>query len=171
MKKLTQSAILISLALVLSLVEYYLPLDLLIPVPGVKLGLANIVTMFALFYLSIPSAISIVVLRCFLASLFFGGFTALAYSLTGGLLALFIMWALMPLYDKHLSLIGISVAGAAFHNTGQIIMAVLITGTPGIFVSYYPPLLIISVGTGIITGSIFHLLHQRLLKIPLFSNQ
>ena len=64
MKKLTLNSLLISLALVLAFVERFIPLNLIVPVPGIKLGLANIVTMFALFQLDIPSAITITVLRC-----------------------------------------------------------------------------------------------------------
>ena len=71
MRKLTLNSLLISLALVLSFIERFIPLNLLVPVPGLKLGFANIVTMFALFYLDIPSAITITALRCVLASIIF----------------------------------------------------------------------------------------------------
>ena len=89
MKKIALNGILISLALVLSYIESLFPTGLIIPVPGIKLGLANIVTMFALFYLGFNSAFTITVLRCLLAALLFGGFSSMLYSLSGALLALF----------------------------------------------------------------------------------
>ncbi|NLO92870.1 MAG: Gx transporter family protein, partial [Clostridiaceae bacterium] len=82
MKKLTLNSILISLAVVLSFIERLIPLNLIVPMPGIKLGFANIVTMFALFCVDIPSAIIITILRCILSSLLFGGMTSLLYSLS-----------------------------------------------------------------------------------------
>ena len=151
MKKIALNGLLISLALVLSLIEHFIPLSLLVPVPGMKLGLANIVTMFALFYLDIPSAIIITVLRCILASMFFGGVSSLLYSLAGAFLALIVMAVLKIWYGRAFSLIGISMGGAAAHNTGQIIMAGLMMKNTAIF-AYLPVLLIAGLGTGLLTA-------------------
>ncbi|NLX64174.1 MAG: Gx transporter family protein [Clostridiaceae bacterium] len=153
LKKLTLNSILISLALVLSFVERFIPLNLLVPVPGLKLGLANIVTMFALFYLDIPSAITITVLRCVLASLIFGGMSSLIYSLSGAFFALVIMIILKLGYEKAFSLVGISMGGAAAHNSGQIVAASLMMKNTAIF-AYLPILLITGLVTGILTAII-----------------
>jgi len=141
------------LALVLSFVERFIPLNLLVPIPGLKLGLANIVTMFALFYLDIPSAIAITVLRCVLASLIFGGMSSLIYSLSGAFFALLIMIMLKLGYEKAFSLAGISMGGAAAHNSGQIVAASLMMKNTAVF-AYLPILLITGLATGILTAII-----------------
>ena len=88
---MTLCAILISMALVLSYIERFIPLQMFIPLPGIKLGLANIVTLMALFFLGEKSAFTILVLRCLLGSLFGGGISGLAFSMTGGLLSMTVM--------------------------------------------------------------------------------
>jgi heptaprenyl diphosphate synthase len=153
MKKLTLNSMLISLAVVLSYVERFIPLELIVPLPGIKLGFANIVTMFALFFLGIPSAITVTVLRCLLTSLLFGGMSSLLYSLSGAFFALNVMILLKLGYNKFFSLLGISMGGAAAHNTGQIIMASLMMRNTAIF-SYLPFLLLTGLGTGLITAVI-----------------
>jgi len=84
---IVRNGILIGLALVLSLAERWFPIGLAVPLPGIKLGLANVVTMFALFFIGWQSALTITVLRCLLASVFHGGIISLALSLAGGILA------------------------------------------------------------------------------------
>ena len=110
-KKLTQTAILAALALALSLLERLLPLSLVLPLPGVKLGLSNLVTLFALYALGLPYAAAILLLRVVLGSVFSGSVTALLYSLVGGLLSLGMM-ALLKRFPG-LSIYGVSVGGAA----------------------------------------------------------
>ncbi|NLU52924.1 MAG: Gx transporter family protein [Clostridiaceae bacterium] len=151
MKKIALNGLLVSLALVLAFMERFIPLDLLVPVPGVKLGLANVVTMFALFFLDVPSAIVITVLRCVLASFMFGGMTSLFYSLAGAFLALITMMVLKLGYDRIFSIVGISIGGAAAHNTGQIIMASIMMRNSAVF-AYLPFLLLTGMATGIITS-------------------
>lgn len=153
MKKLALNSMLISLALVLSYMERFIPLNLIIPVPGIKLGLANIVTMFALFFLGIPSAVTVTVLRCLLASFLFGGMSSLLYSLAGAFLALIVMIVLKTGYNKMFSLLGISIGGAAAHNTGQILMASLMMRNAAIF-AYLPVLLLTGLATGLLTAII-----------------
>lgn len=153
MKKITLNSLLISLALVLSFVERFIPLNLIVPIPGIKLGFANIVTMFALFYLDIPSAITITVLRCVLASLLFGGMSSLLYSLSGAFFALVVMIVLKMGYNRLFSVVGISMGGAAAHNTGQIIIASLMMKNTAIYV-YLPILLMAGLGTGLFTAII-----------------
>lgn len=153
MKKLALNSILISLAVVLSYMERFIPLDLIIPVPGIKLGLANIVTMFALFFMGLTSAVAVTVLRCILASFLFGGMSSLLYSLAGAFMALMVMTVLKTGYNKVFSILGISMGGAAAHNTGQILMASLMMRNAAIF-AYLPVLLMTGLVTGLLTAII-----------------
>jgi len=109
--------------------------------------------MFALFYLDIPSAITITILRCVLASLIFGGMSSLIYSLSGAFFALVVMIMLKLGYEKAFSLVGISMGGAAAHNSGQIVAASLMMKNMAVF-AYLPVLLITGLVTGIFTAII-----------------
>lgn len=164
MKKIALNAILISFALALAIAERFLPLELIVPVPGLKIGLPNVITMFALLFLDIPSVLTIVFLRCLLAAILIGSLTSFVFSITGGLFAFAIMLLLMKKFDKRVSLIGVSIAGAAAHNTGQILAAVFIMKTFSVF-SYLPLLLIGSVITGVITGALIEVLKHKLKKL------
>ena len=156
--RLTRCAVLTALALALSVAEGPAPLTILIPLPGLRLGLANLVTVYALCRLSGREALLILLARCFLGSLLGGNLMALAFSLTGGLLALGVMVLLLRL--PALSLYGVSIAGAAAHNTGQILaaMAVLDSRAPLV---YLAPLLLCSLVTGTVTGAVSLLLVRR----------
>ena len=150
-KQMTLCAILISMALVLSYMEHFIPLQMLVPLPGIKLGLANVVTLMALFFLGTGSAFTILILRCILGAVFGGGISGLAFSLTGGLLAMTVMC--MFKHCKGISIYGVSVLGAAAHNIGQIVVAVFFMGSIYI-IGYLPYLLVVSVLTGMATGCI-----------------
>ena len=149
-RRLVQSAVLVSLALALSYTERFIPLQLLIPLPGVKLGLANVVTLIALYLLGGKSAFSILILRCVLGSVFGGGMTGLLFSLTGGILSMSVM-ALCK-NAPFLSVYGVSILGAAAHNVGQILAAMVLMNSPyiGIYLSY---LLVVALFTGFATGA------------------
>lgn len=121
LRRLTRCAVLTALALALSVAEGLVPLTIIFPLPGLRLGLANLVTVYALCRLSGREALLILIARCLLGSLLGGNLMALAFSLTGGLLALAVMALLLRL--SCLSLFGVSIAGAAAHNTGQILAA------------------------------------------------
>ena len=123
-KAITTCAVLAALALALSYLESFFPP--LLPLPGVKLGLANIVTVYALYALGASSALAILVVRCLLGSLFAGNASALLFSLLGGLAAMLVMIALHAL--PRLSVYGVSVGGAAAHNCGQVAAAMLTLG-------------------------------------------
>ena len=120
-RQLTLCAVLAALALALSYLESFFPLALLIPLPGVKLGLANIVTVFALYTLGAPMALCILLVRCTLGALFAGNASALLFSLLGGFAAMLVMTAL---HKSRLSVFGVSIAGAAAHNCGQVLLLV-----------------------------------------------
>ena len=147
---LTLCAMLISLALALSYVERFIPLQMLIPLPGIKLGLANIVTLTALYLLGAKSAFLILVLRCFLGSLFGGGITGFLFSLCGGLLSMTVMTLTRRL--SCFSVYGVSILGAAAHNIGQIAVAILLMRSVYIG-AYLPYLLVVALFTGFATGS------------------
>lgn len=134
----------IALALILSYVELLIP-PIYSAVPGIKMGLANIVIVFVLYRASAVSAVTVSIIRVFLVSMLFGNAMALAYSIAGAVLSLAVMLLLKKL--DFLSSVGVSVAGAVFHNIGQIIMAMLLLGTAEL--GYY---LILLTVTGSISG-------------------
>ena len=148
-KNLAQSAVLVALALALSYTERFIPLQMVIPLPGVKLGLANIATLVALYALGWQKTIPIVVVRCFLGALF-GGLTGILFSLAGGLLSLGVMAACkkIPVF----SIYGVSILGAAAHNIGQIFAAMALMGSVYVW-AYLPYLLLIAIFTGTATGA------------------
>ena len=155
-KKLTTLALLTAAAMILSYVESLLPS---VGVPGVKLGLANIAVIFALFRLGGKSALAVSMVRVFMVSMLFGSMGALLYSLSGAALSLGVM-ALLRKTDRF-STVGVSVAGGVAHNAGQILMAMLLLGTARL--AYYYPILVISgVAGGIFTGLTAALLIQRI---------
>lgn len=149
-KRIVQSAILVSLALALSYAERFIPLQLLIPLPGVKLGLANVVTLIALYLLGGKSAFVILILRCVFGAVFGGGITGLLFSLTGGILSM----SVMALCKKasFLSVYGVSILGAAAHNVGQILAAMVLMHSVyiGAYLAY---LLVVALFTGSATGA------------------
>ena len=149
-KRIALSALLIALALALSYTERFIPLQLVIPLPGIKLGLANIVTLVALSLLGWRDTLWIVVIRCFMGAMFGGGISGLLFSLTGGLLSLLVMslGAKVPVF----SIFGISILGAAAHNIGQICAAMVLMQTVYIG-AYLPYLLVVAVFTGLATAT------------------
>lgn len=162
-RDLVRSALLISAALTLSYMERFIPLQVLIPLPGIKVGLANIVSMFALYFLGVKQGFSILVIRCILGSVFGGSISGLAMSLTGGILA-YAMMAIVksiPLFSVY----GVSILGAAAHNLGQIIAAAVMMGT--FFTFYYLPLLLVAaIIVGMMTGTLASLTFQAMEKLP-----
>jgi len=144
-------AILTALAFALSWVDRMIPLELVIPLPGVKLGLANTVTLFALYRLNLPAAFLILTARCLLGAAFSGNMTGLAFSLAGGVLSLAVM--AMSRKSRHLSVWGVSVLGAAGHNCGQILIAMAVMHSTYIL-GYLPYLLLIGTACGIATGAV-----------------
>lgn len=149
MKRIALNGLLIAVALVLSVAERWVPLTALVPIPGIKLGLANIVTLFALYFLRPADAWAILIARCLLTALVTGGMTSLLFSLAGGALALLTMQAAFRFARRFLSITGISVAGASAHNIGQILAALLVLRSSAI-VAYLPVLLASSCVTGVL---------------------
>lgn len=150
-RRLTRNAILLAIALVLALVERWIPLHLVIPVPGLKLGLANVVTLFALLCVGRTDALLILVVRSAIMGAILGPMT-FVLSFSGGLLAFLMMWLASLGEGRIFSVIGLSVLGAAAHNTGQVFMASLVLSEPLLLTMYLPPLLLTGLGTGTLTG-------------------
>ena len=155
-RQLTLCALLAAVALALSYVEGMLPLP--VPLPGFKLGLANIVTLFALYTLGAPSALSILLVRVLLGAMFAGNASALIYSLLGGFAAMLTMIALSR--GEKLSVYGVSIGGAAAHNCGQVAAAMLTLGNAAP-AAYLPMLLIVALFSGALTGFVCSLLLGR----------
>ena len=163
-KQLTLCGILTTLALALSVAENQIPLSLVIPLPGIKLGLANIVTMFALSVLGPAQAMLILIARCLLGAIFAGNMNALLFSLMGGISAMLMMILLSRM--KKLSVYGVSIGGAAAHNCGQIAAAVISLGNTAPL--YYLPMLLgVSLFSGALTGLIAACLFRALAHTDL----
>ncbi|MBR7025250.1 MAG: Gx transporter family protein [Selenomonadaceae bacterium] len=155
LRRLTTDALLISLSLILFLVEGLLP-PLMLP-PGAKFGLANAVTLVALYMFSEVDALIILLTRIFLAGVFAGSPTVIFFSVSGGLLSLAAMILLKR--TKKFSIVGVSAAGGFFHNVGQIFAAMFFMNSQKIF--FYLPLL----GTcGIFVGVLIGLLSKEILR-------
>ena len=147
-KKLTLLALLSAIALTIFLVEAQIPA--LVPIPGVKLGLANIVTVFTVFVLGPREGAAVLFGRIFLGAVFAGSFSSIFYSAAGGVCAIGVTILLRKiLTNKQLWVAGC--LGAVAHSIGQMAMAVLLTGTPSLAV-YLPVMIAISIVTGLFTG-------------------
>ncbi len=147
-KKIVSLALFTALALILSLIESAFPP--LAPIPGIKLGLANIITLIILLNYTPADAFLVLLVRVLLSSFFAGQAIYLLYSLAGALLCFLAMWFVNRLLQKHFIFLT-SIIGSCFHNIGQILMAVLLTRTIGV-TAYLPILLISGILTGLFTG-------------------
>lgn len=148
-KQISLCSVLIALALALSYTERFIPLQLIVPLPGIKLGLANIVTLVALYLFKTKYAYMILIPRCILGAVFGGGITGLVFSICGGILALIVMS--LAKKGSLFSVYGVSIFGAAAHNVGQILASMVLMDSVYIG-SYLPYLLVVAVFTGLLTG-------------------
>lgn len=159
-KKIALLGLTVSLAMIMSYIEVLFPLSF--AVPGIKMGLANIVIVFVLYRMSLKDACIVSLIRVFLVALLFGNTMSLAYSLAGAILSLALM-ALLKKTEKF-SVVGVSISGGVMHNAGQILMAVILMGTAQI--AYYLPVLIITgTVTGVGIGLVAALVIDRVKKI------
>ncbi len=164
-RRIAACGLLTAVALVLSLVERMFPLSAAVPIPGIKLGLANVVTLFALVRLNRRDALAILLIRVTLASVFMGSVTSFLFALSGGLLAMLTMSLLLPGRGRWVSLVGVSIAGAAAHNIGQICAAMLVLRS--VYAAAYLPLLLLSaLAMGFSTGIVSRVTIEHLEKIP-----
>ena len=161
-RTLVRNALLIALGLCLSLVEQLVPLP--VPLPGVRLGLANVITLYLLLQDTPGSAALVLAGRVLLAALLFGGVTSFFYSAAGGLLAFAVMFLLRRAYPARISIAGMSMAGAAAHNIGQMAAAVIWLKNWAV-IAYLPFLLVMSVPLGLVTGLTCSVVLHHLKKI------
>lgn len=142
-----QLGMFIAVAMVFSYIESFIKID--IAVPGIKLGLANIVTIVVLCKLGLADAVLVSVLRIFLSSLLFGNFTVMIYSLAGAAVSMLFMW--ISVKTGFFSTTGTSILGGVGHNIGQLIVAYLVIKNQNILI-YAPVLLISGTVTGVLIG-------------------
>jgi len=163
-KDIARTAVLTAIAIVLGIVESYIPS---IGIPGVKLGLANIAIMITLYGFGWYYALIVNLIRIFVVALLRGTIFQMGFfmSLTGGMLSLGVMILLKELIKK-LHIITVSVIGSIFHVGGQIIIAIIFTSTPGML--YYLPFLAL---TAIATGVLVGFTTSKCLKIPFFKKE
>ena len=156
-KAVAIAGLLAALALIFSYIEVLFPVST--SVPGVKLGIANIVIIIALYYMDGRYALAINLVRVFIAGLLFSGVFGILYSLAGALLSLGTMVVLKR--TGLFSITGVSLAGGVMHNLGQMLVAAVVVGNIKVFV-YFPVLIISGVISGAIIGILAHLILLRL---------
>lgn len=155
-------SVLVAQGMILSFIETMLPIPFI--APGAKLGLANIVTLSAIYLLTFKQATAVVLLRVVLTAVTFGSLSSFLYSLSGGVLSLLIMAGILKVFKGEISLMGVSVAGAVAHNIGQLVVATIMIHNVLIF-TYLPILLIVAIPTGIFVGIVARILINYLEKV------
>ena len=156
MKKLTRITILAALSLIIFVLESQIPP--LVPVAGVKLGLANVIVLCAFVTLDAKSALTVLLIKVFLGNLFAGSTVSLLYSFLGGALCFIAQWLMLKITTRN-QLWAVSVTGAIFHNIGQVIAAIILMGTEKIL--WY---LCVLIPVGIITGAFTGIVATYTLK-------
>ncbi|MBR1664308.1 MAG: Gx transporter family protein [Ruminococcus sp.] len=157
-KRLTELSLLTAVSLIMFVIEMQLPP--IVPVPGVKLGLANIITVYAVYNYKPQEAALVFTVRVLIGSLFSGNVTALIFSFSGGVLCLLGMILISRISDVSM-IVPASVIGAALHNIGQIIAAVFVMNTTAV-ISYLPYLLFAGSIAGAFTGTCALLVIKRI---------
>lgn len=151
-RKIAYSSILVALALILSYVEALIPINF--GIPGVKLGIANLVIVIGLYFLNTSQVFIILIARIVLVSFLFGNMSAMLYSLAGGIVSFVIMILIRKI--KGFSIVGVSIAGGVAHNIGQLIVASLVV--ENLKLIYYLPVLMIA---GTLTGMLIGIIAQQ----------
>lgn len=158
-KRVAICGMLVALAFIFSYIEMLIPISF--GIPGIKLGLANLIILSSLYFLSPANVLIILVTRIFLSGFLFSNMAAIIYSLAGGLLSFLIMLIFKKL-DKFSS-IGVSILGGISHNIGQILVAVMVVDN--LKIAFYLPILLIS---GAVTGTVIGVVSKRVMKIRLW---
>lgn len=160
-KRLTRNAMLTTVALIIFIVEAQIPVP--VPIPGVKLGLANVITVYAMFACGPLDTFAILLCRIILGSIFGGQIVSFFYSFCGGMLCYIVMLLIRKIVTQKQIWI-CSVLGAAAHNIGQIIAAMLVTQTTAI-IAYLPVLLVSGIISGTFTGFCAQFVVNQMRKI------
>lgn len=153
--KVAEFGVFTALALIFSYVETLIPIP--VGIPGLKLGLANLIIVIVLYRADLKQAYLLSVTRVVLAGFLFGNLFGILYSLAGGLLSLTVMCVLKK--QGSFSMIGVSIGGGVMHNIGQLLMAMLVVESYS--VAYYVPVLLI---VGLITGLLIGIISKEMLK-------
>ncbi len=165
-KQLIYTSLLVAMALALHLVERSIPVPFM--TPGAKLGLANLVTVIAIYTLDKKrDVLKIIVARLFLSAIFGGSVSSLMYGSMGALLSFSVMIGIKELLKDKVSIIGVSAAGAVFHNIGQLLVASLIVQNIGVML-YLPFLSIAGIMTGIFVGLAANYTVAHMYQLPFF---
>ena len=166
--KMVYMSLLVSMALILSIIERMIPVPFV--TPGAKLGLANLVIIISVYTLdSYKESFTVLILRIFLATMLGGSVSNLLYSFTGGILSFIATLIVKELGGKHVSIIGVSASAAVFHNVGQLLAASLVLHNIGVFL-YLPLLSIAGIVTGVFIGLSANYLLAHLAKLPQFKS-
>lgn len=164
--RLVYVGLLVAQALVLHIIERMIPVPFV--TPGAKLGLANLVTVIALYTLdSKKDAFLVIFLRLTLSTMFGGSLSSFMYSAAGGTLSFLAMLAIKETFKDKVSIVGVSSAGAIFHNIGQLIIASVIVNNIAVML-YLPILSIVGIVTGIFIGITANYVVNHLKKLPMF---
>ncbi len=163
-RRACRDGVFLAAAMLCSYLEFLLPVFAFMPLPGVKLGLANVVTVILFFFVSPIDAGLVLTARVALSALLFGTPVSLFFSAMGGALAFLSLFLTRPLSHRFIGFVGISVLSAAAHQTGQIIAATILFGA-GVFLLYLPVLLLAAVLTGTLTGMLIVILENRLERL------
>ena len=145
--KIAYGAMLVALAMIFSYVESLIPIS--IGIPGIKLGVANLVTVLGIFFLEPCEVLTVVIMRIFLVGFMFGNGVSIIYSLAAGLISLAVM-LIIKKTDKF-SMVSVSVTGGISHNIGQLLAAAIVRKSTAV-VYYLPPLLVAGTVTGLLIG-------------------
>ena len=156
-KKLVLLALLDAIALTIFMVEAQIPA--LVPIPGIKLGLSNIVTVFTVFAIGPLEGAAVLFVRIFLGAVFAGNFSSILYSGAGGLCAIVVTVLLRKILTRQQLWVA-GCLGAIAHSIGQMAMAIFVTGTPSIAI-YLPVMVVCSIVTGLFTGLCAQILVNR----------
>ena len=157
---ITICGLMTALAMIFSYIESLVPIP--IPVPGVKLGLANMAIMIVMFTIGTREAVCVDIIRVVLTSMLFGNFNSFIFSISGAVLSIVVMAVLK--HTGKFSEVGISVTGGVMHNIGQIIAAIIIMDTSAIIL-YLPVLMISGVVTGIVIGIVASIIVKRVNRV------
>lgn len=155
-KKVAMSGMLVALAMIFSYVEAIIPFS--VGIPGIKLGLANLVILGCLYLMNPFHVLMILIVRIVLSGFLFGNLSVIIYSLAGGLLSFAVMFAFKRI--KFFSILGVSIIGGVTHNVGQIVVAIIVVENLSIL-AYLPVLLI----SGSMAGAVIGLISKRINPI------
>ena len=155
-KRIAKMSMLVALAIIFSYIEFLIPINL--GVPGIKLGLANLVIVIALYTMNTMDVWLISILRILILGFMFGSGMSIIYSVAGAVLSLLVMCIMKKI--KGFSIVGVSIAGGVCHNIGQVLVAMGVVETTGIL--YYMPALLVA---GVITGAIIGIISKRVVRV------